>query len=50
MNDITIKPYDPIDEAIYLFQKFNDTPVLAREYGEDELTQLVVHRIRQELD
>lgn len=41
-----IKPYDPIDEGIDLFRRFNEQPE-ERQHTEDELTKLVVHRIRQ---
>lgn len=42
-----VRPYDPIDEAIELFAKFNQTAPEEREYSEQELTQLVVHKVRQ---
>lgn len=42
-----IKPYDPIDEAIQLFDDFNNTLPGEREYTEAQLTQLIVHRIKQ---
>ncbi len=41
-----IKPYDPIDEAIQLFQDFNQKPE-DRQHTEAELTQLVVYRIKR---
>lgn len=48
MNDLNfiIKPYDPIDEAMQLFRTFNDRPE-EREHTESQLTQLIVHRIKQ---
>lgn len=39
-----IKSYDPLDEAIQLFREFNEKPE-ERQYSEDQLTQLIVHRI-----
>ena len=45
--NFVIKAYDPIEEAIALFDEFNRTPAEQREHSEDQLTQLVVHRIKQ---
>jgi hypothetical protein len=45
MNFI-VKPYDPIDEAIELLQKFNTTPATQQQYSEDELLALISHRVR----
>lgn len=47
--NFVIKPYDPIEEAIQLFCEYNQTPADEREHTEQELTQLVVHRIKREL-
>lgn len=41
-----IKKYDPIDEAIQLFHRYNSKPE-ERQHTEAELTQLVVHRINR---
>jgi hypothetical protein len=40
----TIKPYDPIDEAIQNFVKFNENPQDS-EHTEDELVRMAVHTI-----
>ena len=45
MNFI-IKPYDPLDEAIQLFKEFNEN-VEERQWTETELTNLIVHRVKQ---
>lgn len=41
-----IKQYDPIDEAIQLFHRYNSNPE-ERQHTEAELTQLVVTRINR---
>jgi hypothetical protein len=45
MNFI-IKPYDPLEEAMQLFQEFNATPAEQREHTEEELIKLAVHRVK----
>ena len=46
MNFI-VKTYDPIEEAIAVFARFNQTPSEQREYSEHELIALAVHNIRK---
>lgn len=46
MNFI-VEPYDPVKEAIQLFAKFNAAPAAEREHSEEELIQLVVHKVKQ---
>lgn len=43
--NFTVKPYDPIDEAIQSFVKFNDDPQNS-DHTEDELVRLAVHKIK----
>lgn len=45
MNFI-VKEYDPIEDALQRFLKFNATPVAEREISEDDLISLVVHRVK----
>lgn len=47
MMNFIVKEYDPIEEAIRQFDEFNQTPEAEREHSEAELTQLVVHKIKQ---
>ncbi len=44
MNFIVAK-YDPLDEAVQLFSEHNQTHPDNREYSEEELTKLIVHRV-----
>jgi hypothetical protein len=46
MNFI-VTQYDPLDEAVQLFSEHNQAPPEDREYSEDELTKLIVHRVAQ---
>lgn len=43
--NFTIKPYDPIDEAIQNFVQFNQDPD-ASDHSEQELVQLAVHAVK----
>lgn len=45
MNFI-VKPYDPLEEAMQLFAEFNETPEGEREYSEQELTSLIVNKVK----
>ena len=45
MNFI-VKPYDPLEEAMQLFQEFNRMPAHEREHTEEELTSLIVHKVK----
>ncbi|MDP3999884.1 MAG: hypothetical protein Q8Q11_00385 [bacterium] len=45
MNFI-VKEYDPIEDALQRFLKFNATPAHEREISEDDLISLVVHRVK----
>ncbi len=43
--NFTIKPYDPIDEAIQNFVAYNEDPQ-GSDHTEDELVRLAVHAIK----
>lgn len=45
--NFVVKQLDPIEEALSTFAEFNQTPQGEREYTEDQLIQLVVHRVKQ---
>jgi hypothetical protein len=45
MNFI-VKPYDPLEEALQLFEQHNQTPANEREHTEEELISLVVHKVK----
>jgi hypothetical protein len=46
MNFI-IKPYDPYEDALQILQKFNATPADEQQESEQEVLQLIAHRISQ---
>ena len=45
MNFI-VTPYDPLEEAMQLFAEFNQTPEAEREYTEQELTSLIINKVK----
>lgn len=42
-----VKPYDPFDEALERFRKFNATPPHLRDVTEKDLIRSSVHRVKQ---
>lgn len=44
--NFTVKEYDPIEDALQKFVRYNQDPD-SSEHTEDELVQLAAHRIKQ---
>lgn len=44
--NFSVQLYDPIAEALELFTRFNRETDAERELSEDELTRLIVHRVK----